>query len=304
MHKVSIIVPVYKAERYLRQCIESVISQTFVNWELLLIDDGSPDDSGIICDEYAKRDNRIVVLHKPNGGVSSARNLGLEYATGEWIAFLDADDLFYSNALEVLINTAEDNMLDLLQFYCNRSKLSFQEGILGSSIMTSAEYWKSNLLGSSVWESFVNTKVIKNNNIRFDTSLKLGEDQLFNFELVRCSSRIKRINTILYYYRANEFGAISTWKAEDRKKTILAYIEYKKNYRESELFIDKCNFDYLLQLIITYRIPYSEAKDIYESSVFSQDFIGTHIKRCLMALSRRSFLLMYIIIRLYGFVNN
>ena len=89
---ISIIVPVYNAERTLNRCVDSILSQTFQEWELLLIDDGSTDRSGELCDEYASKDQRIKVFHKKNGGVSSARNIGLNYAKGEWITFIDSDD--------------------------------------------------------------------------------------------------------------------------------------------------------------------------------------------------------------------
>lgn len=90
--QMSIIVPVYKTEKYLRRCIQSILSQTFSNFELILIDDGSPDNSGIICDEYAKKDKRVKVFHQKNGGVSNARNKGIEHAQGTWISFIDSDD--------------------------------------------------------------------------------------------------------------------------------------------------------------------------------------------------------------------
>ena len=102
MPAISVIVPVYQAEALLPQCVESVLAQTFSDWELLLIDDGSRDGSPTLCDGYAARDPRIRVFHKPNGGVSTARNLGLEQATGPYIAFLDADDTFEPAALETL----------------------------------------------------------------------------------------------------------------------------------------------------------------------------------------------------------
>jgi Glycosyltransferases involved in cell wall biogenesis len=89
---ISVIVPVYKAEEFLPKCINSILSQTYTNFELLLIDDGSPDNSGKICDEHASKDSRVRVFHKQNGGVSSARNLGLREARGEWISWVDADD--------------------------------------------------------------------------------------------------------------------------------------------------------------------------------------------------------------------
>ena len=100
MHpKISIIIPIYKVEKYIRECLDSILNQTFTDWEALLIDDGSPDNSGVICDEYAAKDNRFKVFHKENGGVSSARNLGLEKATGEWVTFIDADDWIEKEAV-------------------------------------------------------------------------------------------------------------------------------------------------------------------------------------------------------------
>ena len=101
----SIIVPVYNVEKYLSTCVESILSQTFNNWELILINDGSTDYSGIICDEYKKKDTRIKVFHTENKGVSAARNIGLKNAIGEWIAFIDSDDYMEKNWLEVVSMT-------------------------------------------------------------------------------------------------------------------------------------------------------------------------------------------------------
>ena len=89
--KISVIVPVYKVEEYLHRCVDSILSQSFTDFELILVDDGSPDNCGKICDEYAQKDSRVKVFHKPNGGVSSARNYGLDNAKGEWIAFVDSE---------------------------------------------------------------------------------------------------------------------------------------------------------------------------------------------------------------------
>ena len=100
MPNISIIVPVYNAEQWLERCIDSIVAQTYADWELLLIDDGSTDCSGAICDRYAASDPRIQAFHKPNGGVSSARNLGLDHAQGEWITFVDSDDYTYPCWLE------------------------------------------------------------------------------------------------------------------------------------------------------------------------------------------------------------
>ena len=104
MGKVSIIVPIYNVEKYLSKCIESILSQTYKNIEIILVDDGSPDNSPQICDEYAKKDDRIIVIHKANGGVSSARNAGIDIATGKYIGFVDPDDYIENNMYELMVN--------------------------------------------------------------------------------------------------------------------------------------------------------------------------------------------------------
>lgn len=115
---ISVIVPVYNAERWLRRCIDSILAQTFTDFELLLIDDGSTDGSGLICDEYAKRDPRVRVFHKPNGGVSSARRIGLENAGGQWIGFVDADDYIDSDTIESMFECIKPDC-DIIVFEHN-----------------------------------------------------------------------------------------------------------------------------------------------------------------------------------------
>lgn len=107
MAKVSIIVPIYNVEKYLPKCIESILNQTYKDLELILVDDGSPDNSPKICDEYAQKDDRVIVIHKPNGGVSSARNAGLDIATGQYIGFVDPDDYIASDMYELMIKELE-----------------------------------------------------------------------------------------------------------------------------------------------------------------------------------------------------
>lgn len=111
----SVIVPCYKVEQYLPNCIESVINQSYPNWELILIDDGSPDQSGNICDEYAIRDSRIKVIHKLNAGVAAARNSGIEMATGDYATYLDGDDFLHPDCLKTLVHIAEQQKADIVQ---------------------------------------------------------------------------------------------------------------------------------------------------------------------------------------------
>ena len=116
MPKISVIVPVYNVEKYLHRCVDSILAQTFTDFELLLINDGSKDSSGVICDEYAAKDSRVLVFHKENGGVSSARNMGLDNAKGEWISFVDSDDWVEKEYLETLY---QDGEFDFVTCYWN-----------------------------------------------------------------------------------------------------------------------------------------------------------------------------------------
>ena len=117
MDKISVVVPVYNVEKYLRKCIDSIINQTYKNLEIILVDDGSPDKCGEICDEYAKKDNRVKVIHKKNAGVSSARNDGIDNATGEYIIFVDSDDWLEDNAIEIMVDKLNEYDYDCV--FCN-----------------------------------------------------------------------------------------------------------------------------------------------------------------------------------------
>lgn len=115
-HKVSIIVPVYNVEKYIHKCIDSILAQTYRNLEIILVDDGSPDNCGKICDEYASNDNRIIVIHQKNGGLSAARNAGLNKSTGNFIVFVDSDDYLEISAIEDCIHYIKTNNYDILIF--------------------------------------------------------------------------------------------------------------------------------------------------------------------------------------------
>ena len=228
--KISVIVPVYKVpERYLRCCIESVIGQSLKEIEIILIDDGSPDDCGKICDEYAAHDDRIKVIHKENGGVSKARNIGIETSskTAEYIAFVDSDDWVDEKYLETLYKFAIENHSDIVQ--CNnyyfkdnlkKERLAITEEVVsGEDIyrlrynLITTEYSKrysNKHYGSirGVWGKLISMAIVLNNNIRFDEEMKIGEDTVF---VLRCFNYILNIgftNKYLYYYRINAESAM------------------------------------------------------------------------------------------------
>ena len=118
--KISIIIPMYNVEKYLRRCLDSVLNQTFQEWQAICVDDGSPDKSGVIAEEYAKKDKRFIVIHKENGGLSDARNAGMPHATGDYIMYLDSDDFIHPQTMEIAYNLAKQNKSDIVSFTYDR----------------------------------------------------------------------------------------------------------------------------------------------------------------------------------------
>lgn len=156
-NKVSVIVPVYKVENYLRGCVDSVLSQTYKNFELLLVDDGSPDNSPAICDEYAAQDERIKVIHKKNGGQAEARNLALSKMTGDWVLFVDSDDRIDFTMIDKLLNCCLNNGYDIARTNCKRCSIQGEEIRplpVREAFLTqekSLEYLMKDILGSQPW---------------------------------------------------------------------------------------------------------------------------------------------------------
>lgn len=203
--KISVIVPVYNVEKYLPRCIDSILSQSFTDFELLLIDDGSPDNSGIICDEYAQKDSRVRVFHKPNGGVSSARNLGIDNAIGEWITFIDSDDYIEQDFFWMPRNVTEDLLI------LNYTNLN--DGIyipfkleIDNIVLTKIEmqyFINKNLpLGifMSPWSKFYKRKLIVDNNISFHSEVKVGEDCIFVLDYLMVAKSLRFLTSSNYVY--------------------------------------------------------------------------------------------------------
>ena len=220
---ISIIIPIYKAESYLHRCIDSILSQTKTDWELLLIDDGSPDKSGDICDEYSKKDQRIKVFHKSNGGVSSARNLGLDHAKGQWITFIDADD--YIDSCFCNINEAEINDIIIKRNYIvdiDNSIKETKQFDTPSFIANMEEFLSQNLYATifrNPWGKFFKSNIIKN--IRFPLGQRIGEDTAFMFTVLSKTKKIVFNNEGGYYWQKGE---------------IPDSLKYKLSYKESIQF--------------------------------------------------------------------
>lgn len=204
---VSIIVPVYKVEKYLSRCIESIINQTYKNIEIILVDDGSPDKCPIICDDFAKQDQRIRVIHKINGGVSDARNVGIKESSGKYICFVDGDDYLSSFFCEKTIKEAEMNNCDIVitDFYTFRDNKAIETHSLVSDRIInkdmSAYFCGDVNTHRAIWATLFKSSIIKN--IQFEKDLKIAEDFLFLLRSLKVANNITYLKECLYYYYIN-----------------------------------------------------------------------------------------------------
>lgn len=200
---VSVIVPVYKAEKYMHKCIDSILSQTLQDIEVLLIDDGSPDESGRICDEYAGKDTRVRVFHKENGGVSSARQMGLENAAGKYLIHADPDDWTEKDMLEELYHAAEEAKADMVicDFFWESGKSSSvcrqqPPALDPDSVLTSLFQG----IHGSCWNKLVRTELFRKYDIGFKDGLSFCEDLMINARLLRNPLKVAYVDKPFYHY--------------------------------------------------------------------------------------------------------
>ena len=202
--KISIIVPVYKAEKYLKRCVDSILAQTYTNFELILVDDGSPDTCPAMCDQFAMQDNRIKVIHKKNGGVSSARNEGIKVATSPFITFVDSDDYVTERYVEHLMqNEKADYIVSGYLEVKNDGQLTphtlRKASILIDDIRNVPELINLVPLGM-VWGRRYKKQLIADNNLFFDESMRRGEDVFFNAQYLYFSSLAMVFSVSDYFY--------------------------------------------------------------------------------------------------------
>lgn len=200
---ISVIVPVYNVEKYLPRCIDSILAQTFTDFELLLIDDGSNDKSGEICEEYAKIDNRIKVFHKENGGVSSARNIGLDNAHGKFVSFVDSDDWLEPACLAECLKIAEIENADIVisdYFVDEKKTIKRMTQCFNGNLIN--DLFAGNIFGA-LWNKFFRLECIKEAQVNFDKDLNFCEDFVFLCELWQHSSNLKIVLSHKAYYHYN-----------------------------------------------------------------------------------------------------
>ena len=227
---VSVIIPIYKTEKYLEKCVRSVMNQTYTNLEILLIDDGSPDNCAEICDKLASEDHRITVVHKKNGGVASARNLGLKLASGDYLFFVDSDDLVFSQTIKLMIEMAIKYDIDMVCSKCIsiNDKNLFIDRILPDvqiKIMTkdkAMRYYAS--LEWAPWNRLIKSKIHKD---VFFPDYHIHEDEAIKFKLIWKCECVAELNTATYCYRKRS-GSITS--LESNVSRIDMFYSRRDNY--------------------------------------------------------------------------
>ena len=218
MLAISVIVPVYNVEPYLRRCVDSILAQTFTDFELILVDDGSPDNCGAICDEYAEKDGRIRVIHKENGGVSSARNMALAEACGRYIVFADSDDVVHKQWCEKLYSAIQ--MYPRAWINCNMNTVNLQgetrirmhtERSTGCEPVSVYALYKGSIAGSPC-NKIYDAQIVRRENLCFNETISHGEDTDFNMRYYQFCDQAMLIAEPLYDYHQNAGSASNTYK--------------------------------------------------------------------------------------------
>lgn len=229
--KISVIIPVYNAQKTIEKCIKSILVQTYSNLEIIVVNDGSKDKTGEICEEIAKCDSRIKYYYKENTGVSMTRNFGLEKATGDYISFIDSDDFLEKNMYENMIK--EINNADILICNCfiinDNKKINNDIEIKNNSYETLEKMIKDisdkeiNRYVNPPWNKLIKRHIIVSNNILFDSKISLGEDLLFNLTCMKDAKEIKTIDKRLYNY------VITTSGLSEKRRDINAFLNNSFN---------------------------------------------------------------------------
>lgn len=329
--KISIIIPVYKVPlNYLKKCIDSVINQSYQNIEVIIVDDGSPDDCGKVCDNYSKKDKRVKAIHQENKGLSGARNTGFNNSTGEWILFVDGDDYLEPNCCNVLIKRAERNF-DVICFDSIRDENGKKKNIkskLESGHIYINENKKLQLLTldfnshiSTAWGKLYNRSFLFRNNVLHDENLKQGAEGIeFCIRLFEKAKKVMYIDEYLYNYIYNENSISSIPSDKNNEFVIKCFEVIKKEIPFSDTEYKYWFYNRLKYFIITTflrnifnpvnRMKYKERKSkakeftridlVYNTIKYKNDGLDKK-RRFIMFLIKRKF---YILLYLIAYLNN
>lgn len=320
---ISVIIPVYNVSKYLHQCVDSVLKQSYKNLEVILVDDGSTDESGMICDQYALADNRVVVIHKENGGLSDARNAGMAIARGEYIGFVDSDDYIHCDMYKVLTDLLEQNNADIAianwcGFTSGEGEKIYEErtgNILTFENLENLEfliYGKNKYkISLSVWDRLYRREIIK------DFIFPKGrcyEDVVWSTKVFYKAKKSVYIDRNLYYYRRrndsivglDNNGGVSERVITDEIPQVEAQITFLKSIKQYEM-ADEVTF-FLYQMLLSYytRCYYDKSKLqnnllelINKYRVWAQNYLyrcNSFCKKCLLIVSLHAFKLLILVL--------
>ncbi len=314
---VSVIVPVYKTQKYLDKCIESIISQTYSNLEIILIDDGSPDNCPLICDEWAKRDDRIRVIHKKNGGVSAARNTAIDVMNGEYVTFVDSDDWIDDDLIENLLLLCEGHNADaaISDFYFESADGTAETLKTEFAVYNNDEIVTNYLLDKIRPEACA--KLIKSkllaDGVRFDCELKYGEDLKFNYEILKKADKICLSGECKYHYLQNSGSSSTTPVMTDARAVYWkSLIEIAEEQRGSKVNFDAAIWRFTVSVFAVlsrvlqvkeFREKYydiiADAVINYKSDILANPYLSKKHKFMVifLTISRKLFYHSYLIIR-------
>ncbi len=272
MPTISVIVPVYKVEKYIHRCVDSILGQTFPDFELILVDDGSPDNCGAICDEYAEKDSRVTVIHQKNGGLSAARNAGIDWAfansDSQWLTFVDSDDWIHPRTLEILLEAA--NTCGVKISVCGYQEVQMQEPY---EIIQETEYEKvvpndfyveSAPNGIVAWGKLYQKNCLKK--IRYPMG-KIHEDEFVTYRILYAQPYIAYIQEKLYFYFKNEQGITKRKWYPARLDALDAFKSQAHYFRKMGMDVAKrrsiCVYrGSLLEQYRQYRQVYTPSKEL------------------------------------------
>lgn len=261
MPEVSIVIPVYNAERFLWACIDSIQAQTFKDWEVILVDDGSTDSSPAICDRIVRNDKRFSVIHKENGGVSNARNDGIEAATGKYLMFVDADDNLYPTCIEKLIETKELYNTDLVLCGYERFRADWKQQYvfarysvvlmksLPEYLMTFTEA-RVNLFGVSIWGKLYRMDIVRDNGLRFDPEITYEEDCDFNLRYYEHIGSVAAVSDVLYRYRQSDTSLSKAYRKDTFRFLVHGFINRCALLEKNGLHEYLPNLESILMLVV------------------------------------------------------
>lgn len=266
---VSVIIPVYNVEKYLRQCVDSVLTQTYKNIEVILVDDGSLDNCPEICEDYAKQNENVKVIHKENAGLGMARNTGLEYVSGNYVTFLDSDDFWDEDFVQKLISALEENDADTVktifrrvnensefiseekiqsEVYSDNVKTSFLPRLIGSDVE------KRDSLPMSACCTLYSVDLLKENKILFHSERELiSEDIIFNLDYFSIPQKVVLSDYIGYNYRTNQKSLTTTYKEERFDMCKALYFKEKEVLEQKGLW-DICKYRLSRQFFVNLRV--------------------------------------------------